>query len=267
MNRTRPNCAPPPGTLPAMNPGPALILVITGPHGSGKTRHAHRLTAALRARGVVAVSHHPGRPPSWCRNHWERAIHYAYERLRDLGSAPPGCVLVAARWDESTHLAATHAPPGMAEHLRDLAAYESTHRDAEVFRIFLDASEAALDARLNRRSGAPQTEEEKAEARELRRLRSPAEVINTEGPAAEVEAVVLDTALRIISSFELAGISVYRTPPGAMENNPHATPTPVDPRTNPEPGTETRAPAAAPDKIAYAIISPGPVDGDGRPEA
>lgn len=255
---------------PATPSGPALILVITGPHGAGKTRHAHRLTAALRARGMVAVAHHPAPPPKWCRNHWERALHYAYERLRELGGAPPGCVLVAARWDESTHLAATHAPPGMSDHLKDLAAYEAAHRSADVFRIFLDASEEVLDARLNRRAGVPQTDAEKAEARELRRLRRPAEAINTEGPPAEVETRVLAEALRLIEAAAAAGITVYRAPPGAMENNTPRTPAPAPAPENeaaPHEGEPHRKVPEAPARIAYALISPGPVDGDGRPEA
>lgn len=180
--------------------GPDLILVLTGPHGAGKTYHTRTLASTLREQGLVVHEHHPAPPPAWCRNAWDRAVHYAYERIKALGAAPGG-VMVAARWDESTTLAAEHAPEPMADHMRDLASYEWTHREPPVLRITLDADPATLDARLTSRHGRPQTAAEKAEAAKIRELSWPSPTFDTSKPREEVATEVAREALRLIGKY------------------------------------------------------------------
>lgn len=75
------------------------ILVLEGPDGCGKSTHADRLAAALRAESVDAVAFHHAKPAD--ADPVLAALDYAAQRRR-LVLAPPAAVIVADRWTPST---------------------------------------------------------------------------------------------------------------------------------------------------------------------
>lgn len=137
------------------------VLVIEGCDGVGKSHHADRLAAALRAKGVDAVAFHHAKPAD--ADPVLAALDYAAQRRR-LVRNPPAAVIVADRWWHSTWVLGTV----LRGHLRDLAgvglrnasdAEWSWHPEPWV--AVLDAPDAVLDARLASR-GAPPTDMERA---------------------------------------------------------------------------------------------------------
>lgn len=173
----RPAATVPSPRAAAEDPALRVVLVLTGPHGAGKSRHAATLALLLSQRGLdVALVAHPS-PPAGL-GAWGRALHYAAFRATLLA----GCasrVIVADRWTESTRCAAEWAPEGERGDMRVLAGFEDRQHGAAVYHLLLDASDATLDARLRGRRGRPATEAEREEARYLR-TRFDARVVHTD---------------------------------------------------------------------------------------
>jgi hypothetical protein len=149
----------------AMPSGGPVVLVLTGPHGVGKSAHAGWLRAGLRNAGVRATLWTIAPPPAECVTPFDKAMHYAMDRLRALHYARgiESEVMVVARWDESTHAAARAVQRAdatgdlMAEAMQELATREAALRNVPVYRQLLDAPDAELDARMQRRCGRAQT--------------------------------------------------------------------------------------------------------------
>lgn len=188
------------GATPSGGP---VVLVLTGPHGVGKSAHAGWLRTGLRKAGVRATLWAIAPPPAECVTPFDKALHYAMDRLRALHYARgiESEVLVVARWDEST-CAAARAIAGeqgaMADAMVCLATCESDLRAVHVYRQLLDAPDAELDARLLRRDGRTQTPAERAEAAWMRHWMRPCAPILTDRPAEAVRADVLAWALGVL---------------------------------------------------------------------
>lgn len=127
------------------------ILVLEGPDGCGKSTHADRLAAALRAEGVDAVAFHHTKPAD--ADPVLAALDYAAQRRR-LVLTPPAAVIVADRWSQSTWCLGK-ATEGRSS-LCSLAAAESDWVESVALRL-LEAPDDVLDARLAAR-GTPATE-------------------------------------------------------------------------------------------------------------
>lgn len=132
------------------------VLVLEGPDGCGKSTHADRLAAALRAEGVDAVAFHHTKPAD--ADPILAALDYAAQRRR-LVRKPPAAVIVADRWALSTRClgAAKVMHNGSAEGdlLRGFGSAEMTWAPPRM--VVLTAPRDVLDARLAAR-GTPATE-------------------------------------------------------------------------------------------------------------
>ena len=191
------------GAMPSSGP---VVLVLTGPHGVGKSAHAGWLRTGLRNAGVRATLWTIAPPPAECVTPFDKAMHYAMDRLRALHYARgiESEVMVVARWDESTHAAARAVQRAdatgdlMAEAMQELATREAALRNVPVYRQLLDAPDAELDARMQRRCGRAQTPDERAEAAWMRDRMQPCAPILTDRPAHAVRADVLAWALGVL---------------------------------------------------------------------
>ncbi len=134
------------------------LIVLEGPDGTGKSTHADALAAALREHGVDALSWHHEKPASV--DPWLTAIEYARQRRAFCVSAHSGTTYIVDRWWWST-AAEGFAREGewpieMVNAYRDFSRAEQKVLCAPVATIFLDASDAVIDARLAKR-GTPAT--------------------------------------------------------------------------------------------------------------
>lgn len=136
---------------------PPTLIVLEGADGTGKTTHTTRLAEALTARGHAARAwHHP--PPRTDTSYAQRAQHFADARSRFLAETaimhPEVAVWVLDRWLESTVAALPDELDAGAR--RDILALVLRERAAlpPVYTVLLDATHAALDARLLARGDA-----------------------------------------------------------------------------------------------------------------
>lgn len=174
------------------------VLVLEGPDGAGKSAHADRLAAALRAEGVDAVAFHHAKPAD--ADPVLAALNFAAQRRR-LVLAPPAAVIVADRWAGSTwtlgHAMREACFGCHGQSLVDLGnAEEGWLPIADV--AMLDADDAILDARLAER-GTPATRMDRALRSEYRRSRFLARhCFDTSGPADVVAAGLLAWARGVL---------------------------------------------------------------------
>lgn len=136
---------------------PPALIVLEGADGTGKTTHTTRLAEALTACGHAARAwHHP--PPRTDASALQRAQHFADARARFLAETVPAhpevAVWVLDRWLESTVAALADELDAGAR--RDILAVWVRERAAlpPVYTVLLDATQAALDARLALRGEA-----------------------------------------------------------------------------------------------------------------
>lgn len=125
------------------------LVVLEGPDGVGKTRHARALAEALTVAGTPSLwwCHQPPQAPG---TSWAHALHYAAEReaLRvriARGAYDAARYLVCDRWWYSTHalgIATDNRP------LISLANAESNLKPRPYCMVLLDAPDDVLDARM-----------------------------------------------------------------------------------------------------------------------
>jgi len=165
------------------------ILVLEGPDGCGKSSHADRLAAVLRAEGHNARAFHHTKPAD--ADPVLAALDYARQRRVLCLHAEPGEVIVVDRWWHSSEM--------MGEPLNRLASTEANIAGFVPPLACLIAPDRVLDARLAAR-GAPATAQEKA----LRRTYSteakwrPWRVVDTSRPADDVAAELLAWARGVL---------------------------------------------------------------------
>lgn len=177
----------------------ARILVLEGPDGCGKSTHADRLAAALRAEGVDAQAFHHAKPAT--ADVVLAALDYAAQRWR-LVIAPPAAVIVADRWTPSSWALGL----ALADHtdtlrvggfLRYLAIAEDELRD-RLDGVHLTAPQEVLDARLAAR-GTHATQRDYS-IRQAYRLwaRHGVHTLDTSRPADDVAAELLAWARGVL---------------------------------------------------------------------
>ena len=130
------------------------VLVLEGPDGCGKSTHADRLAAALRAEGVDAVAFHHTKPAT--ADVVLAALDYARQRKEMVHSAP-AAVIVADRWTPSTWcLGSAMAALLKLDHRNIFGLTDLAHAEARWLPrcdgALLWAPDPVLDARLKARS-------------------------------------------------------------------------------------------------------------------
>lgn len=187
-------------------PGPHLI-VLEGPDGVGKSAHAARLVASLRARGIDArLFQHVG--PGRGAGLVEAALHFALERAVMLRTekAP---VVVADRWLVSNMVAFKGATDqGEVAALRGIVEAEMAVTPEPRLGVLLAASGEVLDARLRARGAEPsprEMQDREVYAFFVERARADGDymprngaVVDTARPQDEVAAEILALTLRAL---------------------------------------------------------------------
>ena len=176
------------------------VLVLEGPDGCGKSTHADRLAAALRAEGVDARAFHHAKPAD--ADPVLAALDYAAQRRR-LVRNPPAAVIVADRWALSTwalgRALMMRSGSVEGEALRGFADAEITWGPVppQFAQVILTAPGGALDERLVAR-GTPATKMDRLlrDAYELQRGRW--RFIDTSRPADDVAAELLAWARGVL---------------------------------------------------------------------
>lgn len=170
------------------------VLVLEGPDGCGKSSHADRLAAALRAEGVDARAFHHTKPAD--ADPILAALDYARQRRVLCLHAEPGEVIVADRWTWSTwalgRALMMRSGSVEGEALRGFADAEITWgpMPPQFAQVILTAPGGALDGRLAAR-GTPATKMDRLlrDAYECQRGRW--RFIDTSRPADVVAAELL----------------------------------------------------------------------------
>jgi hypothetical protein len=135
------------------------ILALEGPDGCGKSTHADRLAAALRAEGVDAVAFHHAKPVT--DDVVAAALDYARQR-HEMVRNTTAAVIVADRWTPSTWcLGSAMAALLKLEHRNLFGLTDLAHAEARWLPrcdgALLWAPDPVLDARLKAR-GTPANE-------------------------------------------------------------------------------------------------------------
>lgn len=171
------------------------LIVLEGPDGTGKSTHADALADALREHGVDALSWHHEKPASI--DPWLTAIEYARQRRAFCVSAHSGTTYVVDRWWWST-AAEGFAREGewsieMVHAYGDLSRAERKALCVPIVTIFLDASDAVIDARLAKR-GTPATalDYRKRGAYRFFSQNEHVSVVRTDAPKADVQRALLN---------------------------------------------------------------------------
>lgn len=137
----------------------ARILVLEGPGGCGKSTHADRLAAALRAEGHDARAFHHAKPAT--ADAVAAALDYARQR-QEMVCNQPGAVIVADRWTPSTWCTGSAMSAVLKlDHRNLFGLTDLAHAEARWLPrcdgALLWAPDPVLDARLKAR-GTPANE-------------------------------------------------------------------------------------------------------------